>query len=69
MESTVPDGLTHADPAGSPIEGVTAGGVAEEGVDAEPGGAAQDDAHVGRVADVLEDDHGAGIVLGEDLGR
>ena len=62
-------GLTHADPAGSPIEGVTAGGVAEEGVDAEPGGAAQDDAHVGRVADVLEDDHGAGIVLGEDLGR
>lgn len=60
-------GLTHADPAGSAIEGIAARGVAEEGVDTEPGSASQDHAHVGGIADVLEHDDGARVVLGEDL--
>jgi hypothetical protein len=61
-------GLAHADPAGSTVEGVTTRGVTEESIDAEAGSAPQDHAHVGGVPDILEDDDGSGVVLGEDLG-
>lgn len=60
-------GLAHADSSGTAVEGIAAGGVAEEGVDTETSGAAQDHAHVGGVADVLEDNDRPGVMLGEDL--
>ncbi len=60
-------GLAHGNSAGPSVEGVAAGGIAEEGVDAEPSGAPQDDAHVGGIVDVLENDDGAELVTGDQL--
>jgi hypothetical protein len=62
-------GLAHRDTAGPTVERVTAGRIAEEGVDTEPGCAPQDDTHVGGVVDVLEDDDGSGIEVGKHLER
>lgn len=61
-------GLTHGDAAGTSIQRVAARGIAEEGVDAETGGTAQDHAHVGGIVDVLEDDNGPRIDVDEQLG-
>ena len=62
-------GLTHGDATGPPVERVAAGGIAEESVDTESGCTPQDDTHVGRIVDVLEDHDGAGVVLGDHLER
>ena len=61
------EGLAHADSGASPVEGITAAGVQQEGIDAESGSAAQDDTHIGGVVDGLGHDDGADRVVAENL--